>query len=286
MSIDLHLHTTASDGTDTPAELVKKLHEAGIYTFSITDHDTVSGLSQARAALLPEMELINGVELSAVYKSDGLSFKCHILGYGFDEKGESILSAIAQGIALRKSKMERRLDYLSRRFGIVFGSAEREYLAKQENTNKLLIADLIIKRGLAKDYEEAISRYLRAEDFPDALLPAFLAVRAIKESGGVAVYAHCLGGEGEKRITPLEARPRIDALCELGIVGLEAYYSRYCKAEREGVAALARERGLAISCGSDYHGMRKTVGLGQLSSDGTAPKREEITLLELLKLGS
>ena len=188
MRIDLHLHTTASDGTDTPAELV----------ISITDHDTIAGLAEARAACPRGMVLFNGVEFSsAVYGESG--FRCHILGYDFDIKSCAIAGAIDEGMRKRKEKLYARLDYIKEKFGITFSDEDVKELESFNSVSKLHIARLLIKDGHATGISDAMDRYFGA-NAPDDRIDATLAIDSIRAAHGLSVWAHPLGGEREKRI--------------------------------------------------------------------------------------
>ena len=117
--IDLHLHTVASDGSDTPGELLTKAREAGLEVISITDHDTLAG--SALAVSLPHngVKVITGIEFSCCTEGED-GFDCHILGYGFDPDNETLLAAIRHGREMRLFKLGARLEYLKKHFAIEF----------------------------------------------------------------------------------------------------------------------------------------------------------------------
>lgn len=278
--IDLHLHTTASDGSDTPSQLVEKARESGITVMAITDHDTIEGLRTVEA---PDgIRVINGIEFSC-HSEEG-DFDCHILGYGFDPDNESLLRAITHGREMRLFKLDRRIEYLDRTFGIRLSDSEIAELRSYNSVAKPHLARILIRRGLATSVADAIDRYLKGAKFPDDRIDAKEAIDAIHDAGGISVYAHPLGGERERRLTPCEVFERILALKSLGIDGLEAVYSRYNKEERELLMGIARELSLTVSAGSDYHGENKTVRLGELSSDGDVCDVGKISILERLKI--
>ena len=278
--VDLHLHTTASDGTDTPRQLVNRAWERGISIISVTDHDTVGGLEEARAALPLGMTLIDGVEFSCVTSGED-SFRCHILGYGIDPGCDAITYAIKRGIDKRREKLLARLDYLKSGFGICFSPDEEEGLFSANSTGKLHIARLLIKKGHAASVSEAIEKYLGIR-LPDDRIDASLAIDAIIASGGIPVYAHPIGGEREKRLDAQELFRRARELRALGVRGLEAYYSRYTARDRAPILEAASELGMLVSGGSDYHGENKTVPLGCLSADGEMVDSSLLTALPLL----
>ena len=278
--IDLHLHTTASDGSDTPNELLKLAKEAGLTTISITDHDTLAGCIEALKAAESGIKVITGIEFSCrCGGSDG--FDCHILGYGFDLKSQEMLDAIAHGRQMRLAKLESRIDYLNEHFGIRFNKDETEWLYSLNSAAKPHLAGLIVKHGLADSIGDAIDKYLKGHNFPDDRIDAGEAIKAIISAGGIPVYAHPIGGEREKRLTKSELLPRVDALAALGLMGLECYYSRYSTEDAEMLSSIAKNRGLLVSAGSDYHGKNKTVELARLSSD-EMKELPDISILPLL----
>ena len=201
MRADLHLHTTASDGTDSPTALVKRAHECGIDVISVTDHDTVAGISEARAALTDGMRLISGVELSSAVFGDG-GFRCHILGYGIDPTSAAIRHAIDEGMRKRREKLYGRLDYIKNSFGIEFSGEEISELESLNSVSKLHIAKLLIKHGYADGISEAIDKYLGVRA-PDDRIDAALAIEAIIASGGIPIYAHPIGGERARELRGL-----------------------------------------------------------------------------------
>ncbi|MBQ9084939.1 MAG: PHP domain-containing protein [Clostridia bacterium] len=281
MLVDLHLHTTASDGTDTPEELIERACEWGEAVISITDHDTTQGLEAARACVRGGIRLINGVEFSCAYPGPK-RFRCHILGYGVDFTHPSLVYAIESGRARRLEKKEKRLEYLAENFGIVFTAAELAKLDEYDSVGKLHLANLIVERGLAENNTEAIDKYLSGYSLPDDRIDISLAISAILESGGIPVWAHPLGGEREKRIDYSEVGRRIEIMKAVGLRGVECFYSRYTGQEALDLAALAERHSLLVSAGSDYHGKNKTVELGSLGADGYTPSMDEVTILKAL----
>ena len=280
MSIDLHLHTTASDGTDSPATLIKRAHGCGISVISVTDHDTVAGIAEARSLLPCGMRLVNGVEFSSAVFGDG-GFRCHILGYGIDVDSPAIKHAIDEGMKKRREKLYGRLNYIRSGFGISFSKEEIEELEAMNAVSKLHIANLLIKHGHASTIGEAIDRYM-GKKAPDDRIDAALAIDSIIAAGGVPVYAHPIGGEREERIDKNELYRRAEILHGMGVIGLEAYYSRYTAADRAPILETARALGMLVSGGSDYHGENKTVPLGCLDADGVRIADSLITVLERL----
>ncbi len=276
--IDLHLHTTASDGSDSPRELIDKAKKAGLEVIAITDHDTIAGSLEAISLPYDGIKVITGIEFSCKTEGDD-GFECHILGYGFDPEHPSILGAIDHGRQMRLYKLELRLVYLKERFGIEFTEDEIEWLRSLNSVARPHLARLIIKHGLAADVADAFDKYLKVGGFPDDRIDAREAIEAILAAGGIPVYAHPLGGEREPRITNDELFRRVGILESMGLLGVESLYSRYSTEESELLISLAERKGMLVSGGSDYHGENKTVRLGSLSADQDLIDYSKITVI-------
>ena len=258
---DLHIHTTASDGSDSPAELARRL--GGLKLFSVTDHDTIDGALAMEPLVPAGIGYIRGVEFSCVFPGG----KCHILGYGYDPANPVFRSALQEGAQLRQEKLRRRLAHLQERFGIAFTEAELHWLHSLSSPGKPHLGRLLLNRGLAPDLNSAIRTYLSGVPGRDRI-EAKTAIEAIRAAGGIAVWAHPLGGEGEKRLTRAEMEARLEILTGLGIQGLECRYSRYSNADEALLLGFARSHGLLVTGGSDYHGSnKKGIELGQLGAE-------------------
>ena len=275
---DLHLHTTASDGSDTPSELVAKAKAKGIDVIAVTDHDTLHGSLEAINLPYDGVKVITGIEFSCQYRGEG-GFDCHILGYGFDPEAEAMLAAIRHGREMRLFKLEARLKYLKEHFGISFSKEDIEWLHSLNSVARPHLGQLLIKHGYVASMSEAFDTYLKTAGVPDDRIDAGEAISAIISSGGIPVYAHSIGGEREARLTRSEVQTRIDKLIGLGLMGLECYYSRYSESDEAMLVEIATSRGLLISGGSDYHGENKTVKLGVLRSDECEISTDSITVL-------
>lgn len=278
-STDLHLHSSFSDGSDTPAELLSHLRRSGILTFSITDHDAIDGCVALNELDTSGLEWFSGVEFSCRTPLQ----KCHILGYDYDPEHPALRAALNEGSALRLSKLDIRLAYLRDVHGICFSRDELDGLYAQNSVGKPHLARLLVRHGFASDIDDAIQRILNGCSSGDARIGAGTAVRAVTAAGGIPVWAHPLGGEGERHLTPEEFYARLNELTALGIRGLECWYSRYTRDEIEFLLTAARTHGLLVSGGSDYHGANKSIRIGELSADASVCDKHTLTLPDALR---
>lgn len=276
--IDLHMHSAASDGTDSPDQLVKKVRAGDIRVFALTDHDTVVGAEQL-AALLPEdITFIPGIEFSCRMAVG----KCHILGYGCDSKEQAFREALDLGERLRRAKLDKRLAFLREERGIQFPEAEIDQLYRMPSAGKPHLANLMVEYGYAVSKEAAIEDTINLCATGDSRIPAEAAVKAILKADGIPVWAHPLGGEGDRPVTQERFKEMLKALMSFGLMGLECYYSKYPLGCCTQLAETAKETHLLISGGSDYHGTNKPIGMGTLNAEGAMVASERITVLPAL----
>ena len=238
-TIDLHMHTTVSDGTDTPEEILARVREAGIDLFSISDHDAIKG-GQSLIPLLREgdPQFIPGIEFSCKDEQG----QYHILGYGYDPEDEAIRAVVDLGHSYRMKKVRARLEFLKTQFGFTFPTEELMALVSLSNPGKPHIGNLMVKYGYAKTKEEAI--------------------RGILQSGGIPVLAHPSYGNGSQLILGEDMDRRIRRLMDFGLQGLEGFYSGFTARLRGEILSFAERYDLYVTAGSDYHGTNKLVELG------------------------
>ena len=262
--IDLHMHTTVSDGTDSPEEIIKIVLDAGIDLFSVTDHDAIKG-----GIMIPSMlscvdpygrlSFIRGVEFSCKDEKG----KYHILGYGYDPVVSGIAEVVAEGHRLRMKKTRGRLEFLKEQFGFDFPEWEIKELLARDNPGKPHIANLMVKHGYAKNVHEAITQYINKKKFKNVHVRPEDAIAGILKSGGIPVLAHPAYGDGDDLIMGEEMDLRVQYLMEFGLKGVEAFYSGFTPKIQEEVLGLAEKYGLYVTAGSDYHGGNKMVELGE-----------------------
>ena len=159
-TIDLHIHTNASDGTDSPEQLLANVQKAGIKIFAVTDHDTINGAMEMKKIVPSESEsgikFIQGIEFSCRTQKS----RCHILGLNYDENNQAFQDALNAVEELRHQKFFVRVKFLRENFGIEFTDEEIDYLSKIPGIGKPLIANMIVSKGFAENRQDAISRYL------------------------------------------------------------------------------------------------------------------------------
>lgn len=275
---DLHLHSNNSDGSDTPEALLQKITDANIKIFSLTDHDTVAGILLMKNILPANIKFIPGIELTSKTKD----IKCHILGYNINENNSSLLDLIEKGKLLRKQKLETRINYLKNVWGIELNQEEADWLKARKSVVKTHLANVLVKRGLAKDNIEAMKKYLDGCKTGNTRFDGEEAINTIKIAGGIPVWAHPLGGEGEEHLEKNEFLSRLKTMVDCGIQGLECYYSRYNNSEIEFLKECANKNDLFITGGSDYHGTNKTVILGQLNINNAPVESKELNIKPIL----
>ena len=274
---DLHIHSNCSDGSDSVEELARKIKPAGIDIFALSDHDTVEGCRKMREIA----QFIPAVELTCLCGE----IKCHILGYGIDIENPELEALIEKGKVLRRKKLETRIKYLKDIWNIELTAPELDWLYSRKSVVKTHLANIIVNRGLADNNIEAMKKYLDGCKTGNTRFDGREAIDTIKKAGGIAVWAHPLGGEGEIHLQKEEFLKRLEIMKNFGIQGLECYYSRYNQQEIEFLVQCANENNLLISGGSDYHGTNKNIPLARLNSDDIPIDAKLLSVLKYLRHG-
>ena len=271
---DMHIHSTASDGTDGVRELLAKVRRTGIRVFSLPDHDTIQGSLEMERLVPQDMLFVKGIEFSCITRVG----KCHILGYDYDETAPCFQASLEEGRRRRRRKLDRRLRFLKETYGIGFSDGELHSLYQINSVGKPHLGNLLVAKGVASNKEEAIETYLNPCKTESDRLDAEEVVHAILSAGGIPVWAHPLGGTGERPLGNEEFQSQLELLADAGVKGLECYYSIYTQEQIQFLLDTAERRRLYISGGSDYHGVNKTVQLGCLNAYGAAVTAERLTL--------
>jgi predicted metal-dependent phosphoesterase TrpH len=245
--IDLHIHSTASDGRYSPEEVVRKAAALGLTIIALADHDSTDGIASAQAAALdfPELTVIPGVEIN----TDVPDGEAHVLGYFIDHENDELQAVLAR---LRNSRQERAQKMLAKMadLGIHIEWQRVQELAGSGSIGRPHLAKAMLEKGYITSFNEAFTRYIGRNG------PAYVertkitpaeAVALVLRSKGLPVLAHPLTvNDPEALVAELKAA---------GLVGLEAYYNNYTASETSRLVSLARKHDLITTTGSDFHGL-------------------------------
>ncbi|MEU2241472.1 MULTISPECIES: PHP domain-containing protein [Streptomyces] len=262
MRIDLHTHSTASDGTDSPAELVGNAAAAGLDVVALTDHDTTRGHAEAIAALPEGLTLVTGAELSC--RLDGVGL--HMLAYLFDPEEPALL---AERELVRDDRVPRARAMVGKlqELGVPVTWEQVARIAGDGSVGRPHVAEALVELGVVPDVSGAFTPDWLADGGRAYVgkheLDPIEAIRLVKAAGGVTVFAHPLAVKrGE--VVPEAAIAR---LADAGLDGIEVDHMDHDEATRARLRGLAKELGLLVTGSSDYHGSRKTCRLGDCTTD-------------------
>jgi predicted metal-dependent phosphoesterase TrpH len=271
--IDLHTHSNASDGTDSPSELIDKAISKGLDLIALTDHDTVGGWDEAITALKnhesnSKLELVLGSEVSC-QGEDGTSI--HMLGLLFDPNYTPLISEFEKTRENRVTRMSRIISRLNEA-GIEITIEEVNAQKRGDATlGRPHLADALVARGHVASREEAFNIFLHngSKFYINHYSPSpEVAIRLIKEAGGVAVIAHPLASRSGRKIDLMT----LNQLIQAGLDGIEVDHRDHNEMERSELMRLAIEHNLVVTGSSDYHGTGK---MNQLAEFTTHPEQWE-----------
>jgi len=266
--IDLHTHTTASDGTDSPFALVKKALATGVTTLGITDHDSTAGWAEAVTAIQPQIQLVLGAEVSCL-TTDGISV--HMLGLLFDGEDEQIQQMLSDSRDTRLPRMRKMVALLQADgFGI---SLEDVYKAApdQATIGRPHLADALVAKKIVATRDEAFADLLHNESkyyVTHAAPTPSDAIATIKRAGGVAVIAHPFASRRGQILTA----DTFQDLVAAGLDGIEVHHRDQNAAEQQVLTEIAGELHLVTTGASDYHGTGK---LNAMAENTTHPAQWE-----------
>ncbi len=259
--LDLHLHSTHSDGSSTPTEVIRLAHRAGVTALAITDHDITTGIAEATAAGSElGIEVIPGVEISSILNDSEL----HILGYFVDPQDAELNKRLA---TLRESRHHRNPQIIERlqALGIELTYEEVRAIAGTDAVGRPHIARCLIEKGVVSTAKEAFDRFLaegRPAYVPRLLPPPAEAISWINQAKGLAVLAHPTWVKTTREtLENLVRQLKTD-----GLNGVEVHYSTHTAGQTRAYLNLANQLGLLITGGSDFHGITKPdieVGIGR-----------------------
>ncbi len=266
--VDLHVHTTASDGTMSPAEVVRYAKEKGLKAIAITDHDTVEGVEEGvQEGELVTLEVIPGVEVSVDFPRGTM----HLLGYFIDHRCPALLEQLKH---LQRYRAERNNKIITKlkALGIDIDLSEVAQIAEDGQIGRPHFARILVQKGYAKRIQEAFDRFLYKGG------PAYVekfklspeeALRFITKAGGVASLAHPF------TLNQIQGKKLEDLIAKLhghGLEGIEVYYPEHTEGQRRFYRYLAQRYGLLITGGSDFHGLNKEgADLGEGHGDMELP---------------
>ncbi|MEU6401366.1 PHP domain-containing protein [Streptomyces sp. NPDC046985] len=270
MRIDLHTHSTASDGTDTPAELVRKAAAAGLDVVALTDHDTTRGHAEALAALPEGLTLVTGAELSC--RLDGVSM--HMLAYLFDPEEPALL---AERELVRDDRVPRAQGMIVKlnELGVPVTWEQVSRIAGDGSVGRPHVASALVELGVVPTVGDAFTEQWLADGgrahLPKHETDPFEAVRLVKAAGGVCVLAHPAAAQRG----PTVSESAVAELAAAGLDGIEVDHvdhvdqvgpAEHDPRTRDRLRGLAADLGLLVTGSSDYHGSRKTVALGAFTT--------------------
>lgn len=259
--IDLHTHSTFSDGTYTPYEIVAESKRIGLSAVALTDHDCVSGVPQAiEAGKELNIKVISGIELAAYYPNEA-GVEIHIVGLFVDCTNKNLLKKaeeIMENRRIRNLKMTERLTNLG--FPMTYDELIEE--AGRDSCSRTHYANLMLKKGYIKTKSEAFQKYIShgMPGFVPRILPSPQeCIELITQSGGIAILAHpTLYGMNYGQIKAMAYDLQL-----MGLSGMEVMYSTYRSEQQREITRIANELGLKHSGGSDFHGLNKPdISLG------------------------
>lgn len=260
-TIDLHTHSTFSDGSCTPTEILQRAHEKGLAALAVTDHDNVGGVAEAmNAGEALDIEVIPGVEFGSGYRGRSI----HLLGYLFDPDEENLRDTID---SVQNARVERNEVIASRMRADGIPVTVEELIRKHGTTSigRPHFAKVFVEHGKAESVRDAFQKFLnpgRAYYYPRTFIPLAQAAGVLRHAGGVPVLAHPF----QYRFTEEERQEWLQYCRSIGIEGLECRYSGYDGEQTAYLDAMAEKYGFCRTGGSDFHGTFKPdidIGTGK-----------------------
>jgi 3',5'-nucleoside bisphosphate phosphatase len=287
MIIDLHSHSTRSDGKESPTEVFEQAALAGVNILALTDHDTTSGWAEAGAAATRlGLGFVPGIEVTtrAKVQSDGRErrISVHMLAYLTDPNHPGLTSVLGDSVATREVRARAMVDLMAKDFDITW-ELVMEQLSEGATIGRPALADALVTLGVVSHRSEAFETILSKHGgyyIPSKTVDVFEAITLIREAGGVPVIAHPLGGAPDNLDRGDLPQEHFEKLIAGGLAGFEIYHREVPPVAREWLLSLAAKHDLIVTGSSDYHGMDgKPNRLGEHS---TSPEMLE----RIIALGS
>ena len=262
MVIDLHTHTSYSDGTDTPAQLINKALAAGISIIGLTDHDSISGWQEATDALRTGISLVPGAEISC-QTPDGISV--HILGLLFDSNNSELMNTLEKTRENRHGRMEKIIARINEAGIDITMDDVLEQLSDGATLGRPHLADALVKKGIVASRDEAFTQMLHnnSKYYVSHYSPTpEAAIKLIKAAGGVSVIAHPMASHRGRTIS----LDTFGSIIQAGLDGIEVDHRDHSPDEKSQLIKLANESNLVMTGASDYHGNGKLNTLGEYTT--------------------
>ena len=267
--IDLHVHSTASDGTFAPSAVVAAAAAAGLDFMALTDHDTLAGWDEAFAACPSGLTVVPGLELSCVYTVGGQRpISVHLLGYLVDPQHPGLVAELSRLRTERRRRGEKIVEKLVAAGYPITWDRVREF-ADGGSIGRPHVGRALVEAGVVASVDEAFIELLSAAGpfyVRKADVDAFAGVQLITAAGGVSVFAHPAAGRRGRVVD----EAAIAALGEAGLAGIEVDHPDHLPVERERLRVLAADLGLVATGSSDFHGSNKVNRLGQHTTEPSA----------------
>ncbi|HVH21557.1 MAG TPA: PHP domain-containing protein [Pseudonocardia sp.] len=265
--IDLHTHSTASDGTDSPAELVVAARTAGVDVLAITDHDTTTGWDAAAEALPAGMRLLRGAEFSCVSPTGrgDRDVSVHLLGYLFDPEHEAIVAEQTRLRTERRGRLHRIAGKMAADGYPVDPDGLLALLPEDTSAGRPHLARALVRAGVVNSVDEAFATLLHNGSpyyVPKTDTPVHTAIRMVRAAGGVPVFAHPFARRRGRVVEPSV----IVELAGIGLAGVEVDHPDHGPEDRDLLRGLAAALDLLTTGSSDYHGTNKTTPLAAEST--------------------
>jgi len=269
--IDLHTHSTASDGTDTPEQLVAAAHRAGVDVLAITDHDTTGGWDAAAAALPSGMRLVRGAEFSCVSPTgrEERPVSVHLLGYLFDPAHPAIVAEQSRLRDERVVRLARITEKMTADGYPVDVESVFELVPEGTSVGRPHLARALVAAGVVESVNDAFATLLHNGSpyyVPKADTPVERAIAMVRAAGGVAVFAHPLARRRGRVVEPSV----IADLATIGLGGVEVDHPDHAQEDRELLRELAAAHDLVTTGSSDYHGTNKVTPVAEEHTDPDA----------------
>lgn len=280
---DFHMHSKYSDGAYDIEEILEKIQENNVKYFSLTDHDTIKGsqkiLLEYQDVLAEHgVKFIIGAELSTAING----YKTHLLAYDFDYNDKNMITLLKMLKANKWDEALYRIQKLKEIFNISLSDESIEYLKNRDSVTKPNIAECMKNEGFVSSKGEGIRNYINKIPKKNFYLDSEIAIKLVHAAKGKIFLAHPFGESSDEIFDISNVEPYIKSLVDLGIDGMECYYSAYNNERITFLLDLAKKYNLLISAGSDCHGNPNKYGdIGQTSSDGTKVDQNLLSIISI-----